>query len=325
MSPRVIALSGGVGGAKLVLGLAKIIEGSDLLVVANTGDDFDHCGFHICPDIDTLLYTLSGLSDQERGWGLAGETWGFMEKLRRENPAAAWFQLGDKDLETHRLRTALLAGGTTLTDATFALAQRLNIGTRIVPMSDDPVHTCLLVDDGEKETWLPFQEYFVKHRCEPVILDIEYRGAESARPAPVLSSLDTSELEAVVIGPSNPFLSIDPIFSIPNMPQWLRALDVPVVAVSPIVAGRALKGPAAKIMEELGMPVDVVSVAAHYRGLIDGLVIDVADQGAAADIEAMGMAVKVAQTIMVTLDDRVELAGVCLDFAAELGWRPRLD
>ena len=318
MKPRVIALSGGVGGAKLVLGFQQIIPGDELMVVANTADDFEHCGFHICPDIDTLLYTLSGLANPEQGWGLTGETWSFMERLRREDPEQAWFLLGDKDLETHRFRTGALAVGETLTEVTGALARRLGVDTEILPMSDDPVRTFLEASLDGRESWLPFQEYFVKHRCVPAISGIEYRGAEDARPQHLLIDADPSELDAVVIGPSNPFLSIDPILAIPGMADCLLSFGAPIIAVSPIIAGRALKGPAAKIMQELGMPVDVRSVARHYQGLIDGIVIDESDRGARDDIEMMGIEVSVAPTVMVSLEDRVELAHICLDFAAAL-------
>lgn len=319
MTARVIALSGGIGGAKLMLGLARVVEGSELLVVANTGDDFEHCGLHICPDIDTLLYTLGGRSDTLRGWGLADETWTFMERLRREQPDQAWFQLGDRDLETHRFRTQALAGGEALTGVTASLARRFGVTTAIVPMSDDPVRTFVLAELDGCETWLPFQEYFVKHRCEPPIRRIEYRGAAQAAPQRWLAEAGASNLQAVILGPSNPFLSIDPILAIPGMAAHLRSYGAPVIAVSPIVGGRALKGPTAKIMQELGMPVDVVSVADHYRKLIDGLVIDEADRAARKDIEAMGIEVAVAASVMVSLDDRVQLARACLDFALSLG------
>jgi LPPG:FO 2-phospho-L-lactate transferase len=318
VTARVIALSGGIGGAKLILGLAQVVEGSDLLVVANTGDDFEHCGFHISPDIDTLLYTLAGLSDTQRGWGLGGETWTFMEGLRREDPEQAWFQLGDKDLKTHRFRTRALAGGATLTEVTAALARRFGVRANIVPMSDDPVRTFVLADSAGGASWLPFQEYFVKHRCEPVIRRIEYRGAAQAALQRQLANTGASGLQAVILGPSNPFLSIDPILAIPGMAAQLRSYGAPVIAVSPIVGGRALKGPTAKIMQELGLSVDVLSVAAHYRGLIDGLVIDEADRQARKAIEAMGIQVAVAATVMVSLEDRARLAQSCLDFAAAL-------
>lgn len=317
VAPRVITVSGGIGGAKLVLGLSKIVEGDDLLVLANTGDDFEHLGLYISPDIDTLLYTLAGLADPERGWGLAGETWAFMERLRHEQPDEAWFQLGDTDLETHRLRTKMLDGGATLTEATAALAERFGVGPRIVPMSDDPVPTFVRVT-GHEDLRMPFQEYFVKHRCEPAIRGLEYRGSDEAEPQPLLANVDAGRLEAVVVGPSNPFLSIDPILSIPGMAERLRAWGVPVVAVSPIVGGKALKGPTAKIMQELGMDVDVVAIARHYQGFIDGLVIDEADRASAPEVEKLGIAAAVARTVMVSLGDRVRLAEDCLQFAARL-------
>ena len=316
MKPRVLALSGGIGGAKLMLGLAQVVEGDGLLIVANTGDDFEHLGYLICPDIDTLLYTLSGRSDTTRGWGLADETWIFMEGLRREQPQQAWFLLGDKDLETHRFRAQALSNGATLSEVTAALAQRFGVGSCIVPMSDDPVRTYLLASLDGAEVWLPFQEYFVKHRCEPAIRRIEYRGSREAAIQARLPDVQAAGLEAVIVGPSNPFLSIDPILALPGMAQRLRAFGVPVIAVSPIVGGRAIKGPTAKIMQELGMAVDVVSVASHYRGLIDGLVIDHADCDARGAIEAMGIEVMVQATVMVTLHDRVRLAQACMDFAA---------
>lgn len=316
MTVRVLALSGGVGGAKLVLGLAQVVKGDGLMVIANTGDDFEHLGFLICPDIDTLLYTLAGRSNTAQGWGLADDTWHYMESLRRDNPEQAWFQLGDLDLETHRFRAQALVHGATLSEVTSALAQRCGVSTTILPMSDDPVRTFLLTSLDGAEAWLPFQEYFVKHRCGPVVRRIEYRGSREAALQGRLADVQAAGLEAVILGPSNPYLSIDPILSLPGMAESLRAFGVPVIAVSPIVGGRALKGPTGKIMQELGTAVDVVSVAAHYRGLIDGLVIDHADRQAGPAIEAMGMEVLVEATVMVTLDDRVRLAQACLDFAA---------
>jgi LPPG:FO 2-phospho-L-lactate transferase len=299
-----------------------VVEGSDLLVVANTGDDFEHCGFHISPDIDTLLYTLAGLSDTQRGWGLGGETWTFMEDLRREDPEQAWFQLGDKDLKTHRFRTRALAGGATLTEVTGALARRFGVRANIVPMSDDPVRTFVLADSAGGASWLPFQEYFVKHRCEPVIRRIEYRGSRNAAPQRELAGVQAGDIAAVLLGPSNPFLSIDPILSVPGMAVQLRSYGAPVIAVSPIVAGRALKGPTAKIMQELGLSVDVLSVAAHYRGLIDGLVIDREDAGLQPRLQAEGLQVAVTDTVMRSLDDRVQLARAVLAFADALAASP---
>lgn len=318
MTRRVIALSGGIGGAKLVLGLAQVVASEDLLVLANTGDDFEHCGLHICPDIDTLIYTLSGRSNTEQGWGLAGETWTFMRRLRRAHPQQAWFQLGDQDIQTHRFRTRALAGGATLSEVTAALAQRCGLATTILPMSDDPVRTFLQVHLDGHVVWLPFQEYFVKYRCAPRTLGIEYRGSEAAVMQGRLGALPAQDVAAVLLAPSNPYLSIDPILSVPGMADHLRSYGAPIIAVSPIVGGTALKGPTAKIMRELGIPVDVVSVARHYHGLIDGLVIDHSDQDALHAIEALGIKVVVDATVMVTPDDRIRLAQTCLDFARRI-------
>lgn len=318
MTRRVIALSGGIGGAKLMLGLAQVVASEDLLVIANTGDDFEHCGLHICPDIDTLIYTLSGRSNTEQGWGLAGETWTFMQRLRETDPQQAWFQLGDQDIQTHRFRTRSLAGGATLSEVTAALAQRFGVAATILPMSDDPVRTFVRVHRDGDEMWLPFQEYFVKHRCAPRTLGIEYRGSEQAAMQGRLAASATPDVAAVLLGPSNPYLSIDPILSIPGMAGQLRSYGAPVIAVSPIVGGAALKGPTAKIMHELGIPVDVISVARHYHGLIDGLVIDHSDQDALLAIEALGIKVAVAATVMVTLEDRIRLAQTCLEFAGRM-------
>ena len=325
MSDRtlVIALSGGIGGAKLALGLDRALPARELLLVANTGDDFDHLGFRICPDIDTLVYTLGGVSNTELGWGRADETWAFMEELRKREPEQAWFLLGDKDLETHRLRREALQAGLTLTQATARLAQRHGVDATILPMSDDPVRTWLQVEDEAGERWLPFQEYFVKLQCRPAIRRIEYRGAARARLSPPLrSALQSGRARAVILCPSNPFLSIDPILAVPGLRQGLQDNGAPVVAVSPIVGGRALKGPAAKIMSELGLAPDVLAVAAHYRGLIDGLVIDREDAGLQSRLQDVGLQVAVTDTVMRSLDDRVRLARDVLDFADAIADSP---
>jgi LPPG:FO 2-phospho-L-lactate transferase len=319
VSDLVIALSGGIGGAKLALGLSRVLSPQELLLVANTGDDFNHLGFHICPDIDTLIYTLGGVSNTELGWGRTDETWTFMEELRKQDPEQAWFLLGDKDLETHRLRRDALQAGVTLTDVTDRLARHYAVGPTILPMSDDPVRTWLQVEDEAGSRWLPFQEYFVKLQCRPVIRRIEYRGAARAKLSPPLrSALRAGRIRALVLCPSNPFLSIDPILAVPGLRRSLQENGAPVVAVSPIVGGRALKGPTAKIMGELGLATDVLSVAAHYRGLIDGLVIDREDAGLQPRLQEEGLQVAVTQTVMRSLDDRVQLARDVLGFADAL-------
>ncbi len=317
MTRQLVALSGGIGGAKLALGLSTVLEPDELLVIANTGDDFEHLGFTICPDIDTLLYTLGGLSNTVLGWGRADETWFFMETLKKENPEQAWFLLGDKDLETHRYRKKALELGSSLTDITADLVRRFQVGTEIVPMSDDPVRTWVLAGTGDGQEWLPFQEYFVRRQCKPRIHRIEYRGSLQATLSPRLeAAFEGCEPSAIVLCPSNPFLSIDPILAVPGMVERLLACKAPVVAVSPVVGGQALKGPTAKIMEELGMTVDVVAIADHYRDVIDGLVIDYQDRGQLEQIQSMGIQVAVTNTVMVSLEDRIQLARDVLGFAA---------
>lgn len=319
----VIALSGGIGGAKLALGLDRLLPPQELLLVANTGDDFDHLGFHICPDIDTLIYTLGGVSNTEVGWGRADETWDFMEDLRKRDPEQAWFLLGDKDLETHRLRRDALQAGMTLTEATARLAQSHGVGPTILPMSDDPVRTWLQAEDAAGIRWLPFQEYFVKLQCRPMIRGIEYRGAARANLSPPLRSvLQAGRVRALILCPSNPFLSIDPILAVPGMRRLLQEAGAPIVAVSPIVGGRALKGPTAKIMNELGLATDVLAVAGHYRGLIHGLVIDREDAGLQPSLQEAGLQVAVTDTVMRSLDDRMRLARDVLEFADAIASSP---
>lgn len=311
---HVIALSGGVGGAKLAFGLSRALEADELTIVVNTGDDFEHLGLAICPDIDSVAYALAGLADRERGWGLAGETWGFMAALKRLG-GEHWFNLGDQDLALHVERTRRLAAGQTLSQATAELTRRLGVAHPIVPMSDDPVRTCVETDGGT----LAFQHYFVRERCAPAVRGLRYAGAEQARPAPgFLQALARPDLAAIVICPSNPYLSVDPLLAVPGVAEALGDARAPRVAVSPIVSGKALKGPAAKIMGELGLSPGNATIAAHYRGLIDGLVIDRLDARDRAEIESMGVAVQVAQTVMSSDEDRIRLAAETLAFATGL-------
>jgi LPPG:FO 2-phospho-L-lactate transferase len=297
----VVALSGGIGGAKLALGLSRVMAGADLLVVANTGDDFDHLGLAISPDLDTLMYTLAGLDDPDKGWGRRDETWTFMAALAALG-GETWFRLGDGDLATHVERTRRLANGESLSAITADFCRRLGIATRIVPMSDDAVRTRLRTADG----WLDFQDYFVRRRCEPVVAELAYEGAASARVhADVLATLRDPGLRAVVICPSNPFVSIEPMLAVPGMREAIRACRAPVVAVSPIIGGRAVKGPTAKIMAELGLPVSAAAVARRYAGLLDGYVVDHTDAASAAEL---GIPVTMAHTLMRTIEDREALA-----------------
>jgi LPPG:FO 2-phospho-L-lactate transferase len=297
---RVVALCGGIGGAKLALGLSRLL-GGDLMVVVNTGDDFQYLGLSISPDLDTVMYTLAGLDDPQRGWGRRDETWTFMAALAALG-GETWFALGDGDLATHVERTRRRAAGETLSAVTADFCRRLAITARVVPMSDDGVRTRLRTDAG----WLDFQDYFVRRRCAPRVLEVAYDGAASARPhADVLAALADPRLRAVVICPSNPFLSIEPILAVPGLREAIAHAAAPVTAVSPIIGARAVKGPTAKMMSELGVELSATAVARRYQDLLDGYVLDHADAGEAAEL---GIPVTVAHTLMTSLTDREELA-----------------
>lgn len=311
-SPRYVVLSGGVGGAKFALGLSRVLRAEQLTIIANTSDDFSHLGLAISPDLDTLMYTLAGLVNDDTGWGCRDETWSCMDGLAALG-AETWFRLGDRDLATHLVRTRLLAGGQTLTEVTRHLCAQLGITVNLLPMSDAPIRTIIESDAGPLE----FQDYFVRRRAEPRVTAIRYEGASRAPPAAALASLLTEpDLAAIFIAPSNPWLSIDPILAIPSLTAALRSSTAPVIAVSPIVGGKAVKGPTAKIMAELGLPVSAGAVASHYRGLLDGFILDDADRGEADALIADGLAVGATQTVMKTLEDRVRLAEFALGFAA---------
>jgi LPPG:FO 2-phospho-L-lactate transferase len=308
---KYLAISGGVGGAKLALGLSLCLDAQDLCIVANTGDDFTHLGLHISPDLDTVMYTLAGVNDRERGWGQAGESWNFMAALA-ELGGDGWFQLGDRDLATHVLRTRLLAGESSLSEVTRLLCDQLGVAQKLLPMSDDPVSTVVHTAEGS----LPFQHYFVRRQCQPVVSGFEFRGIANARPQPeFLRLLSGTDLAAVIICPSNPFVSVDPILDLPGVRALLEQIAVPVIAVSPIVAGLAIKGPAAKMMAELGVPATALAVAEHYRGIIDCFVVDESDAKLAHSIEQLGMDVAVRPTIMTSLGEREALAQAIVTLA----------
>lgn len=314
---RIIALSGGVGGAKLVLGLSHLVDGDALTVVTNTGDDFDHFGLRICPDTDTVLYTLGGLADKERGWGREGETWAFMQAMGALG-GEDWFNLGDADLALHVLRTTRLAAGDTLSRITADVAARMGIAARILPMSDDPVATIVNTPDGP----LPFQQYFVRDRCAPVVTGFKFSGLEAARPNPALLAGLKNAPAAILFAPSNPYVSIDPILGLPGLRDALKASGAPVVAVSPIIGGTAVKGPAAKMMAELGADVSSLGIARHFAGLIDGLIVDEADAGLMPAIEDLGMRAMAVPTLMTDLASRIALGRIAMDFAADLRGAP---
>jgi len=305
----VVALCGGVGGAKLALALERLI-GADLTVIVNTGDDFEHLGLHVSPDIDTVVYTLGGLSDLERGWGRADESWNFMEALGALG-GETWFRLGDRDLAMHVERSRALRSGISLTEFTMATARRLGIAASILPMSDDRVETMVITAEGT----LPFQRYFVGLQCAPVVKRLEFSNAErAAATSQVLAALRNPDLAAIIICPSNPYLSVDPILAVSDIRRALDEVTAPIVAVSPLIGGQAVKGPTAKIMAELGIPADSASIARHYR-FIDGLIIDETDRAESGKID---MPVRVTSTLMRSLGDRDRLAADCLEFASHL-------
>jgi len=310
---HVVALAGGVGGAKLADGLAQVL-GERLTVVVNTGDDFEHLGFHISPDLDTVIYTLAGIANPATGWGVADETWNFMDQIARFG-GPTWFKLGDRDLATHALRSERLWAGDTLSAITDALCQALGISARIVPMSDDPVRT--VVYSGSER--LAFQDYFVRLQAQVPVTALSFDGAASASPSPEFARLmGGGRADAIIICPSNPYLSVDPILSVPGVRAWIENAGVPVVSVSPIVGGAAIKGPAAKIMAELGLEVSSLTVAKHYAAFVTGLMIDVADAALVAPIEETGVRTRVRPTIMRDARDRRQVAEDCLSFADSL-------
>jgi LPPG:FO 2-phospho-L-lactate transferase len=305
---KVVALAGGVGGAKLAAGLQAMLLPGDLTAVVNTADDFELWGFHICPDLDTVMYTLADLANPETGWGIAGESFAALGMLARYG-VDTWFKLGDRDLATHILRTLRLRAGEPLTRVATELSVALGVRSVILPMCDEPVATVLHTPDGSLE----FQEYFVRRRQRDEVLAIELRGIDEARPTDaVLEALVAADL--VVFCPSNPVVSIGPILAVPGMRKALDASRAPKIAVSPIVGGRALKGPADKMLSSLGHEVSAAGVARIYRGLIEGMVVDRVDEEERSEIEALGMRVLVTDAIMRDAPDRARLAREVLEF-----------
>ena len=309
--PLVLALAGGVGGAKLALGLAQILPPERLVIAVNTGDDEQFHGLHIAPDLDTMTYTLSGLYNPETGWGIAGDTFATLAMLRRLG-ADTWFNLGDRDFAMHIRRTELLRRGATLSEVTAELTARLGIRHSIIPMSDQPVRTVLDTDAGE----LAMQEYFVKHRATPAVRALRYMGAEQALPSPGLAAALESA-GSIIICPSNPYLSVAPILAVAGVRDAIASHAGPRIAVSPIVGGAAVRGPAGKIMAELGAEVSAVGVAREYRGICDTLAIDRRDAGLADAVRATGIEPAVTNTIMDNDDDKIALARAVLDIAGQ--------
>ncbi|HEY8385590.1 MAG TPA: 2-phospho-L-lactate transferase [Porticoccaceae bacterium] len=302
---RIVALCGGVGGAKLALGLTRVLPPEQLTIVVNTGDDFTHYGLPICPDLDTVMYTLAGVSNSVQGWGREGETWNAFETLRALG-GETWFQLGDKDLAVHLQRRVLLESGATLSKVTATLCAALGVSHPVVPMSDQPVSTVVETAEGS----LAFQHYFVREQCRPAITGYRFEGAEEAQPSPgFAAALDDPRLGAIIVCPSNPFVSVSPILALPTVKERLRASKAPVIAVSPIVGGQAIKGPAAKMFRELALPVNNQGVADFYGDLLHTLVVDSGDRGEHLEVRCR---VHYCPTVMSSLADRVALAEECL-------------
>ncbi len=303
---KVVALAGGVGGAKLVDGLAQVLPPGDLTVIVNTGDDFEHLGLYVAPDLDTVCYTLAGLANPETGWGRADETWQAITNIELLG-GPSWFRLGDRDLATHLERTRLLKEGRPLSDVTRRFCAAWNVEPCVLPMSDQLVRTIVRSDQGD----LAFQEYFVHRRCEPSVKGFEFRGAEAALAAPgAIEALEAADV--VVICPSNPWVSIAPVLSIPGVREVVQRRVT--VAISPIIGGAAVRGPAAKMYAEMGIRPSALAVADHYRGLAKGFVLDEVDSELQVDIARYNMRVLTTHTLMKTSQDRRRLAGDVLNF-----------
>ncbi len=308
----VVALAGGVGGARLADGLARVIPGQALTVIVNVGDDFDHLGLRICPDLDTVCYTLAGFANPATGWGRSDDTFKALEILSGLG-GPGWFRLGDRDLGLHLERTRRLHAGQSLSQVTNAICRAWQVAPMVLPATDDKAPTWVYTEEGE----LPFQEYFVRRQCRPRVTGFRFQGIENAQPAPgVVAALEAAE--AVVFCPSNPWVSLDPILAVPGIRPALAQSRAsrPRVGVSPILGGKTVKGPAAKMYAELGIEPSALSVAQHFAGLLDGFVIDHQDVALACAIEALGMRVLVTQSLMLTPDDRRRLAAEVLEFAA---------
>ena len=314
--PRVVALAGGVGGAKLAHGLQQVVAPGDLAIVVNTADDEEFHGLLVCPDHDTVLYTLAGLADRERGWGLAGETWSAAEMLERLGEPA-WFRLGDRDLAVHVHRARRLREGARLTEVNLGIQRALGVATPILPMGDEPVRTRVRTPDG----WLAFQDYFVRLHQVPDVLEVAFSGIEAARPTPeVGEALATAEV--IVVCPSNPFVSVGPILAVPGMRALVAAAQargVHVVAVSPLVGGRALRGPADRMAASLGGEASAAGIARLYAGLVDVLLVDALDADEAPAIAALGIEPVVVPTVMTDDASRAGVAAAALAAAWRAG------
>lgn len=310
---KVVALAGGVGGAKLADGLARVLKPAELTIIVNTGDDFSHFGLRICPDLDTVCYTLAGMANPQTGWGRKDDTWNVMEHLR-EIGAPTWFNLGDRDLATHLERTRRLAQGERLSEITRQFCDLWGIQCSVVPMSDDQMETWV---ETLEAGWIPFQEYFVLHRCELKVKGFEFRGREKASPAPgVMDAIQKAD--SIIVCPSNPWVSITPIVEVPGIMEEITRSDAIRIAISPIIQGKTIKGPAAKMYAEMGIQPSATAVARHYSSWIHGFVMDVLDQQERDDVMRLGVEVLLTDTIMTDVEKRVELAQAVLEFSEKL-------
>jgi len=304
---KVVALAGGVGAAKFLSGLIEIVPEEDLTIIVNTGDDFLWMGLYICPDLDTVTYTLAGLSNPETGWGVQGDTFRCLDRLQRLG-GKSWFRIGDLDLATHLFRTNRLRDGCSLSEVTAEICVRNEIHCRILPMTDSPVPTLVHTDEGV----LAFQEYFVRRKCEPVVKGFSFEGVELSQPAPgVMEALVSSG--AVIVCPSNPFISIGPILAVPGIREAMRQAEATVVAVSPVVEGQAIKGPTAAMLAQLGHDVSAAGVAAMYADILDAFVLDTRDKALRSRISDLGLAVRTAETIMNSAQAGVDLARAVME------------
>lgn len=311
MNSKVLALSGGIGGAKLALGLYHVLEPGHLAVLANTGDDFEHFGLNISPDIDTLIYTLAGMDNKYQGWGRANETWSFMEAVK-ELGGEDWFNLGDRDLATNVLRTSKLRKGKNLSEITQQFCEKLGVHADILPMSNEPVRTIVKTVEGD----VPFQQYFVRDKCASIVTGFEFDGAVASQPDhEVITAIADAEFDAIIICPSNPFISIDPILAVPGYKEALMNSETPVVGISPIIGSNSVKGPTSKIMKELGIPVSSLSVAKHYKGILDGFIVDSHDD---LDAGEAGTPVYKTNIMMDTFEKKKSLARETMKFSAEI-------
>lgn len=311
MTKTYLALCGGVGGSKLADGLARILPSDRLTIVVNTADDFDHLGLRICPDIDTVTYMLSGLVHPQRGWGRADETWACMETLTQLG-GEAWFQLGDRDLAVHLYRTQRLKEGASLAEVTAEVCERFGVRHVPAPMCEEQVSTIVSTEDGD----LNFQDYFVRHRCAVTARAVRYAGIDTAKPSErFIQALQAPDLAGVIVAPSNPILSIGPILSLPGVRQAIAVRAIPVVAVSPLIGGKAVKGPADKLMAELGHAPGNDGIAAFYDDMLDGLLVDATDRAAA---EGLKIRARADDIMMKDAADRERVAGLCLSMLDEL-------